>query len=129
MGKKINSPTKAERILRLEQVHNALMQGRSRVSICNEFSEKWGVSFHSIDRYINAVKKHYKIDLSNIQDDLLQHYRDLLQRAIRDRDYKLEKSILDSIAKMTVVTQRTDVTSAGQPITISIKLTDDEEEQ
>ena len=71
------------------------------------------------------LKERYKQNQDEILENHLNQLYDLLRRCREDRNKRVEKEVLDSIAKIySLEVSKVDVSSGGQPISININLTD-----
>ena len=71
------------------------------------------------------LKERYKQNQDEILENHLNQLYDLLRRCREDRNKRVEKEVLDSIAKIhSLEVRKVDVTSGGSPISININLND-----
>lgn len=71
------------------------------------------------------LKERYKQNQDEILENHLNQLYDLLRRCREDRNKRVEKEVLDSIAKIySLEVRKVDVSSGGQPISININLND-----
>jgi uncharacterized protein YcbK (DUF882 family) len=72
------------------------------------------------------LKERYKQNQDEILENHLNQLYDLLRRCRETNNRRVEKEVLDSIAKIHQLegSKKIDVTSGGQPISININLND-----
>lgn len=93
------------------------------------YSKTYGVSERTADeiwaKAKEIIKERFKDEQDEIINQQLMRYFDLLERARKDGNKRVERETLDSITKLYgLETKKVDVTSNGLPISISINLTE-----
>ncbi len=97
MGTRSNSFKKAERI---QRVWTLLGEGKQESEVVRILMIEWNCAQRSVYKYLEATRKKIKEDYERqgIQD-LIQKYDFLYNEAIKDKDKRLAKSIMDSVGK------------------------------
>jgi transposase-like protein len=73
----------------------------------------------------NRMKERYSQNSEEILENHLTQLYDLLHRCREDRNKRVEREVLNDIAKIhQLETKKVDITSNGQPISININLND-----
>lgn len=93
------------------------------------YSKTYGVSERSADeiwaKAKEIIKERFKDEQDEIINQQLMRYFDLLDRAREAGNRRVERETLDSISKLYGLdTKKVDVTTNGQPISISINLSE-----
>lgn len=98
-----------------------------------EFAEKaakeFNISVRQAEHLWTDARKRLKERFDRNSEEILQDHLnqlyDLLHRCRESNNKRVEKEVLDSIAKIhQLETKKIDITSNGQPISINISLTD-----
>ncbi|HOD62013.1 MAG TPA: hypothetical protein PLD55_13160 [bacterium] len=94
--------------------------------------ENWGITQRQLDNYIAKAKELLKSEFQAYKDDAYENawnnYIMLFKKAMKKDDTKLCLQIQDSMAKLFGLTQKLDLTSAGEKITgFTVKVSDDDE--
>jgi len=95
--------------------------------------ENWGVTERTIENYYRKAKELLKSEFQAYKDDAYENawnnYIMLFKKAMKKDDTKLCLQIQDSMAKLFGLTQKLDLTSAGEKITgFTVKIEGDEKE-
>lgn len=96
----------------------------------NHAAKEFNISTRQGENLWSEARKRLKERFKSNQDEILENHLnqlyDLLRRCREDRNKRVEKEVLDSIAKIHQLEgpKKIDVTSNGQPISININLTD-----
>ena len=119
MPKLENKLIKANRINRIIDL---LVRGTRRRDIVLLLSTEWGCSDIWVDKYIYKAKQVIKeqFDLESIED-MNAKYDFLYQEALKRKDLKEARAVMDSKQKLKGVVSKIDITTGGKPIT-TIKL-------
>jgi len=124
-GRKTNVGTYEERIP--EAFDMILYKKLSYNEFRTEGAKKWGISERHAENVWKDCKerlqKRFDEKSEEIISEQLSRYFDLLDRARADNNKRVERETLADINKLYGLEQRKiDVTTNGQPITISIQL-------
>jgi len=99
----------------------------------DEFASKAAKEFEITTRAAESLwtearrrlKERYKQNSDEILENHLNQLYDLLIRCREDRNKRVEREVLNDIAKIhSLETKKVDITSNGQPISININLND-----
>jgi hypothetical protein len=126
-GRKSNIATYEERIP--EAFEMILYDKLSYTEFRVQGAKRWGISERSAESIWkdckDRIKARYEEKTEEIISEQLSRYFDLLARARTDNNKRVERETLADINKLYgLETRKIDVTSNGEPITISINLTD-----
>jgi hypothetical protein len=124
-GRKTNVANYEERIP--EAFEMILYKKLNYVEFREQMSKRWGVSERQAENVWKDCKerlrKRFEEKSEEIIAEQLSRYFDLLDRARADNNKRVERETLADINKLYGLEQRKiDVTTNGQPITISIQL-------
>jgi hypothetical protein len=118
-SQKLPKLTKAHTIERVKVCAYKMLDGYTPSQIYYMFQEEWGVTPQMVYLYCRQARaqmgKEFVADESSIRKDVIIRYQWLYQLAMRDKRYDQAKQILDSLVKMTQITQL-DITTGGKPI-------------
>jgi hypothetical protein len=92
-------------------------------------AKRWGITERAAENVWkdakNRLKARFEEKTEEIISEQLSRYFDLLERARKDGNKRVERETLADINKLYGLEQRKiDITSNGDPISINIKLTD-----
>ena len=92
-------------------------------------AKRWGITERAAENVWkdakNRLKARFEEKTEEIISEQLSRYFDLLERARKDGNKRVERETLADINKLYGLEQRKiDITSGGDPISINIKLTD-----
>lgn len=92
-------------------------------------AKRWGITERAAENVWKDAKAKLKARFEEKTEEIiseqLSRYFDLLERARRDGNKRVERETLADINKLYGLEQRKiDITSGGDPISINIKLTD-----
>ena len=95
--------------------------------------ENWGVTKRTVENYVAQAKLLLKNEFQeykkNAFENTYNNYIMLFKKAMQKNDTKLCLQIQDSMAKLFGLTQKLDLTSAGEKITgFTVKIEGDEKE-
>lgn len=124
-GRKSNSSSYEERIT--EAFEMILYKKLNYVEFREQGAKKWGITERAAENVWKDCKdrlqKRFDEKTEEIISEQLSRYFDLLDRARADNNKRVERETLADINKLYGLEQRKiDVTTNGQPITISIQL-------
>lgn len=110
------------KVNRINRVIDLLVRGTRRRDIVFLLSTEWSCSEIWVDKYIHKAKQVIKeqFDLESIEN-MNAKYDYLYQEALKRKDFKEARSVMDSKQKLKGVVSKIDITTGGQPIT-TIKL-------
>ena len=120
--------TEVEQIERIQEAMELMLYKKLSVQeFRTTFSKMYGVSERTADSTWAKCKQILKDRFTEKTDEIIQEqlsrYYDLLDRARRDNNKRVERETLSDINKLYGLEQKkVDVTTNGQPITISINL-------
>jgi hypothetical protein len=124
-GRKTNTASYEDRIP--EAFEMILYKKLNYVEFREQGAKKWGISERQAENVWRDCKerlqKRFEEKTEEIISEQLSRYFDLLGRARADNNKRVERETLADINKLYGLEQRKiDVTTNGQPITISIQL-------
>jgi hypothetical protein len=124
-GRKTNVASYEDRIP--EAFEMILYKKLNYVEFREQMSKRWGISERQAENVWKDCKdrlqKRFEEKTEEIISEQLSRYFDLLDRARADNNKRVERETLADINKLYGLEQRKiDVTTNGQPITISIQL-------
>jgi uncharacterized protein YcbK (DUF882 family) len=99
----------------------------------DEFASKaakeFGITTRAAENLWAEARKRLKERFKQNQDEILENHLnqlyDLLHRCRESNNKRVEKEVLDSLAKIySLEVKKVDITSAGNPISININLND-----
>lgn len=122
--------TEAEQIERIEEALELMLYKKlSAQEFRVTFSKMYGVTERSADTIWAKCKQILRDRFTEKQEEIiseqLSRYYDLLDRARRDNNKRVERETLSDINKLYGLEQKKlDITSGGQPISINIQMED-----
>lgn len=130
MGKVGRKTTEVEQFERIEEALELMLYKKlSTQEFRVTFSKMYGVTERTADNIWAKCKQILKDRFTENTDEIiseqLSRYYDLLDRARRDNNKRVERETLADINKLYGLEQKkVDITSGGQPISINIQLED-----
>jgi hypothetical protein len=130
MAKVGRKTTEAEQFERIEEALELMLYKKlSTQEFRVTFSKMYGVTERTADNIWAKCKQILKDRFTENTDEIiseqLSRYYDLLDRARRDNNKRVERETLSDINKLYGLEQKkVDITSGGQPISINIQLED-----
>lgn len=126
-GRKTNTVVYEERIP--EAFEMILYEKLSYTEFREKGAKRWGITERSAENIWKDVKDRLKARFDEKTEEIiseqLSRYFDLLERARKDGNKRVERETLADINKLYGLEQRKiDITSGGEPISINIQLTD-----
>lgn len=102
-----NKSTRLEKEDRVFRVYKLICKGESRAEICKYAVKEWGVSYGTVDRYINEARvllaEDYKMEREQFGMEILGGLRDLRKRSMADKQYGVALGCLSRMAAITGV--------------------------
>lgn len=130
MAKVGRKTTEVEQFERIEEALELMLYKKlSTQEFRVTFSKMYGVTERTADNIWAKCKQILKDRFTENTDEIiseqLSRYYDLLDRARRDNNKRVERETLADINKLYGLEQKkVDITSGGQPISINIQLED-----
>ncbi len=126
-GRKTNIVNYEERIP--EAFEMILYEKLSYTEFREKGAKRWGITERAAENIWKDVKDRLKARFDEKTEEIiseqLSRYFDLLERARKDGNKRVERETLADINKLYGLEQRKiDITSGGEPISINISLTD-----
>jgi hypothetical protein len=125
-GRKTTESEYEERMVRVFQM--MLYERLNSIEFRNKASKEFGITTRAADNlWIDAkerLRKRFEDEQEEILSAQIERYFSLLNRCIESNNRRVEKEVLDSLTKLFGLesTQKIDVTSNGQPLSINIVL-------
>ena len=106
-----------------------LYKGWSYTEFRKNFSKLYDITERQAENYWKEckvrLKKRHEDHLDHLLEEQITRYLDLLDRCKKDGNKRTEREVLADLNKLfSLETKKVDVTTNGQPITISINLTE-----
>jgi len=106
---------------RLSIIIDEILKGTRTFEICTRYSSEWNLAYTTIQQmYIPKAKKLLKMEIADkeeeMYEDIISKYNNLYKIAMKNRDYKEAKFIMDSISRYTSIINRDGQTKVA-PIT------------
>jgi hypothetical protein len=125
LGRKSNIATYEERIP--EAFEMILYEKLSYTEFRQQGAKRWGITERAAETIWKDVKDRLKARFQEQAEEIiseqLSRYFDLLERARKDGNKRVERETLSDINKLYgLETRKIDVTSNGEPISINIQL-------
>lgn len=127
VGRKTNTANADERLA--EAFEMILYEKFSYTEFREKGAKRWGITERAAENVWkdakNRLKARFEEKTEEIISEQLSRYFDLLERARKDGNKRVERETLADINKLYGLEQKkVDITSGGDPISINIKLTD-----
>lgn len=125
-GRKTTEVEYEDRMVRVFQM--MLYERLNSIEFRNKASKEFGITTRQADNlWVDAkdrLKKRFEDEQEEILSAQIERYFSLLNRCIESNNKRTEKEVLDSLTKLFGLesTQKIDVTSNGQPISVNIIL-------
>lgn len=112
-----------------EALHMILYEKKNSIEFRQEGAKKWGISERMADNIWkdckDRVRKRFEEQSEEIIAEQLQRSFDLLYRARESGNRRVEAEVLRDISKLYGLdTRKIDITSGGNPVSITINLTE-----
>ena len=125
-GRKTTEVEYEERMVRVFEL--MLYERLNSIEFRNKASKEFGITTRQADNLWKDAKDRLKLRFEDEREELLssqiERYFDLLNRCRDSNNRRVEKEVLDSLTKLFGLenTQKLDITSAGEPVSINIIL-------
>jgi hypothetical protein len=125
-GRKTTEVEYEERMVRVFEL--MLYERLNSIEFRNKASKEFGITTRQADSLWKDAKDRLKLRFEDEREELLssqiERYFDLLNRCRDSNNRRVEKEVLDSLTKLFGLenTQKLDITSAGEPVSINIIL-------
>jgi hypothetical protein len=125
-GRKTTEVEYEERLVRVFEM--MLYERLNSIEFRNKASKEFGITTRQADNLWKDAKDRLKLRFEDEREELLssqiERYFDLLNRCRMSNNRRVEKEVLDSLTKLFGLegTQKVDITSGGDPISINIIL-------
>jgi hypothetical protein len=125
-GRKTTEVEYEERMVRVFEL--MLYERLNSIEFRNKASKEFGITTRQADSLWKDAKERLKLRFEDEREELLssqiERYFDLLNRCRDSNNRRVEKEVLDSLTKLFGLenTQKLDITSAGEPVSINIIL-------
>lgn len=125
-GRKTTEVEYEERMVRVFEM--MLYDRLNSIEFRNKASKEFGITTRQADSLWKDAKDRLKLRFEDEREELLssqiERYFDLLNRCRDSNNRRVEKEVLDSLTKLFGLeqTQKLDITSAGEQVSINIIL-------
>lgn len=104
---------------RINRIIDLMVKGSKRQDIVLLLSTEWNCSKIWVDKYIKKAKEVLREQLDNETiDNMNAKYDFLYQEALKNKNYKEARAVMDSKQKLLGIVSKLDITSGGEPINL-----------